>query len=85
MSLLTKFRGDSAALPPRAAGKAMVLALIGGFLAIATTALLAQSLHVALVLGRLGRAVCSCLAILMCPSVSRGIASSVMCSARSSG
>lgn len=50
MNLLTKFRGDSAALPPRAPAKAAALAFIGGFLAIAIIALLAQSLHLALVL-----------------------------------
>ncbi len=54
MNLLTKFRGDSAALPPRAPGKAVLLAFIGGFLAIAIIALLAQSLQVALVLGSFG-------------------------------
>ena len=54
MNLLTKFRGDSAALPPRAPSKAVALAFLGGFLAIAVIALLAQSLHVALVLGSFG-------------------------------
>ncbi len=66
MSLLTKFRGDSTALPPRAAGKAVVLAFAGGFLAIAIIALLAQSLHVALVLGSFGA---SCVLVFGFPDV----------------
>jgi len=54
MNLLTKFRGDSGTLPPRAPGKAVALAFVGGFLAIAVIALLAKSLHVTLVLGSFG-------------------------------
>jgi CBS-domain-containing membrane protein len=66
MNLLTKFRGDSAALPPRVAGKAVALAFVGGFLAIAVIALLAQSLHVALVLGSFGA---SCVLVFGYPDV----------------
>ena len=66
MNLLTKFRGDSAALPPRAASKAVALAFVGGFLAIAVIALLAQSLHVALVLGSFGA---SCVLVFGYPDV----------------
>jgi CBS-domain-containing membrane protein len=66
MNLLTKFRGDSAALPPRAPGKAVSLAFLGGFLAIAIIALLAQSLHVALVLGSFGA---SCVLVFGYPDV----------------
>jgi CBS-domain-containing membrane protein len=66
MNLFTKFRGDSAALPPRPAGKAVALAFLGGFLAIAVIALLAQSLHVALVLGSFGA---SCVLVFGYPDV----------------
>ncbi len=66
MNLLTKFRGDSAALPPRASAKAVTLAFVGGFLAIAVIALLAQSLHVALVLGSFGA---SCVLVFGYPDV----------------
>jgi CBS-domain-containing membrane protein len=66
MNLLTKFRGDSVALPPRAAGKAVALAFFGGFLAIAVIALLAQSLNVALVLGSFGA---SCVLVFGYPDV----------------
>ncbi|MBL9183772.1 MAG: HPP family protein [Verrucomicrobiaceae bacterium] len=66
MNLLTKFRGDSAALPPRAPGKAVAQAFVGGFLAIAVIALLAQSLHVALVLGSFGA---SCVLVFGYPDV----------------
>jgi CBS-domain-containing membrane protein len=66
MNLLTKFRGDSAALPPRAPAKAVALAFVGGFLAIAIIAVLAQSLHVALVLGSFGA---SCVLVFGYPDV----------------
>jgi CBS-domain-containing membrane protein len=66
MNLLSKCRGDSAALPPRAPGKAITLAFIGGFLAIAAVALLAQSLQVALVLGSFGA---SCVLVFGYPDV----------------
>jgi len=66
MNLFTKFRGDSATLPPRAPNKAVALAFVGGFLAIAVIALLAQSLHVALVLGSFGA---SCVLVFGYPDV----------------
>ena len=66
MNLLTKFRGDSAALPPRPPSKAVALAFVGGCLAIAIIALLAQSLHVALVLGSFGA---SCVLVFGYPDV----------------
>ena len=66
MNLLTKVRGDSAALPPRAPSKAVALAFVGGFLAIAVIALLAQSLHVSLVLGSFGA---SCVLVFGYPDV----------------
>ena len=66
MNLLIKLRGDSAALPPRAPGKAVSLAFLGGFLAIAVITLLAQSLHVALVLGSFGA---SCVLVFGYPDV----------------
>lgn len=66
MNLLTKLRGDSAALPPRAPGKIIGLAFAGGFLTIAMISLLAQSLHVALVLGSFGA---SCVLVFGYPDV----------------
>jgi CBS-domain-containing membrane protein len=66
MNLLLKFRGDSATLPPRAPGKAIVVAFVGGFIAIAIIALLAQSLQVALVLGSFGA---SCVLVFGYPDV----------------
>jgi CBS-domain-containing membrane protein len=66
MNLLIKLRGDSAALPPRAPGKAVSFAFLGGFLAIAVITLLAQSLHVALVLGSFGA---SCVLVFGYPDV----------------
>ncbi len=66
MNLLAKLRGDSAALPPRAPDKTIALALLGGFLAIAVIALLAERLHVALVLGSFGA---SCVLVFGFPEV----------------
>lgn len=66
MNLLQKFRGDSAALPARASNSAIGLAFLGGFLAIAVIALLAQGLHVALVLGSFGA---SCVLVFGYPDV----------------
>jgi len=54
MSFLAKFRGDGAALPPQPPLKAVALAWLGGFLAIAAVALLTDALSVALVLGSFG-------------------------------
>jgi CBS-domain-containing membrane protein len=66
MNLLSKIRGDSAALPPRASGKAVVLAFFGGFLAIAVIALMAQEMKLALVLGSFGA---SCVLVFGYPDV----------------
>ena len=66
MNLLEKIRGDSATLPPRAAGKAVALAFVGGFLAIAVIVLLAQGMHLALVLGSFGA---SCVLVFGYPDV----------------
>jgi CBS-domain-containing membrane protein len=54
MSFLAKFKGDGAALPPQPPLKAVALAWLGGFLAIAAVALLTDALSVALVLGSFG-------------------------------
>jgi CBS-domain-containing membrane protein len=66
MKLLHKFRGDSTALPPRPPNKAVALAFWGGFVAIAVIALLAHSLHVALMLGSFGA---SCVLVFGFPDV----------------
>lgn len=50
----TKLRGDRAALPPRAATRDILLAWLGGAVAIGTLALLADLLTAALVLGSFG-------------------------------
>jgi CBS-domain-containing membrane protein len=66
MSFLSKLRGDSTALPPRAPGKTIALAFTGGFLAIAVIASLARGLDVALVLGSFGA---SCVLVFGFPDV----------------
>ncbi|SKB07787.1 HPP family protein [Prosthecobacter debontii] len=66
MKLLQKIRGDAATLPARASNQAIGLAFIGGFLAISVIALLAQGLHVALVLGSFGA---SCVLVFGYPDV----------------
>ena len=66
MNLLQKIRGDSAALPARASNQAIGLAFLGGFLAIAVITLLAQGLHIALVLGSFGA---SCVLVFGYPDV----------------
>ena len=54
MSFLAKFKGDGAPLPPKPALKAVGLAWLGGFIAIATVAGLTNLLSVSLVLGSFG-------------------------------
>lgn len=54
MSLIDKFKGDGAALPPRPLLKTVVLAGLGGFLTIAALSTLTNLLSVALVLGSFG-------------------------------
>lgn len=60
MSFFDKLRGDGAALPPRSAGKTVVLAWVGGFLTISTIALLGDALSTTLILGSFGA---SCLLV----------------------
>lgn len=66
MSFLEKLKGDGAALPPRATSKAIALAWLGGFLAIAVVAALSDFLSVALVLGSFGA---SCVLVFGYPDV----------------
>lgn len=63
---LQKLRGDGAAMPPLAPIRQIVLAWLGGCLAIAAIALLGDSLSVALVLGSFGA---SCVLIFGYPDV----------------
>lgn len=66
MSLINKMKGGEAELPPRASSKAIALAWLGGFIAIATVALLTDLLSVALVLGSFGA---SCVLVFGYPDV----------------
>lgn len=52
--LLRKLRGDAAALPPRASGRQIALAWLGGALAIACVASTADWLSLSLLLGSFG-------------------------------
>lgn len=54
MSFLDKIKGDGAPIPPRPSTKAIALAWLGGVLAIAAVAYLADILSVAFVLGSFG-------------------------------
>ncbi|MFM9110362.1 MAG: HPP family protein [Prochlorococcaceae cyanobacterium] len=54
MPLLQNLRGDGAPLPPRPPARAVLLAWLGGFLAIAVLARLGEILPAALVLGSFG-------------------------------
>lgn len=65
-NLLLKMRGDSAALPPQPAYRAVGLAWLGGFLAIAVIAGLAESTAWALILGSFGA---SCVLVFGYPDV----------------
>lgn len=51
---LNKLRGDSAALPPRPSPRSVAIAWLGGVLAIAAVATLADALSAMLVLGSFG-------------------------------
>ena len=53
-NILEKVKGDDAPLPPKHSLKSTVIAGIGGFLAIAVIASLAQNLEMTLVLGSFG-------------------------------
>lgn len=66
LAFLRKLKGDGARLPPPATGKAIAFAWLGGFLAIAAVAALADALSVALVLGSFGA---SCVLIFGYPDV----------------
>ena len=66
MSLIHKLKGDGAPLPPQPATRAVVLAWLGGFLAIAAVATLTDLLSVALVLGSFGA---SCVLVFGYPDV----------------
>ena len=54
MQLLTKMRGDGAALPPLPSKKAAAMAWLGGFVTIALLVCLSNGLNLALVLGSFG-------------------------------
>ncbi|MCH8180400.1 MAG: HPP family protein [Proteobacteria bacterium] len=64
--LLTKLAGDRAPLPPQPALKSVLLAALGGFLAIATVAGLSDWLVMALTLGSFGA---SCVLVFGYPDV----------------
>lgn len=66
MSFFEKLKGDGAALPPQPGTKAVALAWLGGFLAIAAVAALTDFLSVALVLGSFGA---SCVLVFGYPDV----------------
>lgn len=66
LEFLQKIKGDGAALPPMAPWKQIALAWLGGFVAIATIAWLADTLAVVLVLGSFGA---SCVLIFGYPDV----------------
>lgn len=53
-NLLTKLKGDRAALPAAFSSKAVLLAWLGAFIAIATVALLSNQLSYLLILGSFG-------------------------------
>jgi CBS-domain-containing membrane protein len=54
VTLLSKIRGDGSPLPAQPTGRSIAFAWLGGFLAIATIALLTDHLAIALVLGSFG-------------------------------
>ncbi len=54
MSILTKLRGDGAALPPRPSLRSALFAWLGAFLAISSLAIVSDMLTVVLVLGSFG-------------------------------
>ena len=66
MSFFEKLKGDGAPLPTKTSNKAIALAWLGGFLAIATVAALTDALSVALVLGSFGA---SCVLVFGYPDV----------------
>jgi CBS-domain-containing membrane protein len=66
ITLLSKLKGDGATLPPQPAVRVVALAWLGGFLAIAAIAALADTLALALVLGSFGA---SCVLVFGYPDV----------------
>ena len=66
MSFIDKLKGDGGALPPKPAGKVVLLAGLGGFIAIAVVAGLTHFLTMALVLGSFGA---SCVLVFGYPDV----------------
>lgn len=66
MSFFAKLKGEGAPLPPKPNNKVIALAWLGGFLAIASVAILADFLSVALVLGSFGA---SCVLVFGYPDV----------------
>jgi CBS-domain-containing membrane protein len=66
MSFFEKIKGDHAPLPPKPNNKAIALAWLGGFLAIACVAMLSDYLSLALVLGSFGA---SCVLVFGYPDV----------------
>src|SRR6266481_7553797 len=65
-TFLRKLKGDGAQLPPKATNKAVGLAWLGGFLAVASIAALTDYFSVALVLGSFGA---SCVLVFGYPDV----------------
>lgn len=66
MNLLEKLQGEHAALPPAFKSKAVLLAWLGAFIAIAVVALLTQKLSHLLILGSFGA---SCVILFAYPDV----------------
>lgn len=66
INFLHKLKGDDAKLPPKHSIKSIILAWLGGFVAISAVALLSNTLSVALVLGSFGA---SCVLIFGFPDV----------------
>jgi len=65
-SFIKKLRGDQAALPPKASAKAILLAWLGGFIAIAVVAGLFEGTALPLILGSFGA---SCVLVFGYPDV----------------
>jgi CBS-domain-containing membrane protein len=76
ITFLRKLKGDGASLPPQPTNKAVALAWLGGFLAIAAVAVLADSLSIALVLGSFGA---SCVLMFGYPDVPFSQPRNVIC------
>lgn len=66
INLFEKLKGDNTKLPPKHSAKAIILAWLGGFLAISAVALLSNTYSVPLVLGSFGA---SCVLVFGFPDV----------------